>query len=177
MSLKLGISKTKLLSNPEIALLYQQFMKKQSGSGKKMKGMGIFDGFVKFLKDSKILSNVGGVLLPALGGLAAGLLTVNPLGIASGAAAGSSANEFLKSKGFGHMKGHGKKMRGGLSGASTLSISPNGQRLGQRGGAMTYSYNGTMQQVPNTQRGYGHMRGCGGTEFGTVSSEFSKIRF
>lgn len=168
MSLKLGISKTKLLSDPQIALLYEQFMKKQAGSGR-MKGTGLFDSFISFLRSSKILSNVGGVLLPALGGLASGLLTANPLGIAAGAAAGSSANEFLKSKGF------GKKMRGGIvSGA--LAINPQGQRLGQKGGAMTISYNGTMQQVPNTQRGYGRMMGCGGTEFGSVYSEFGKIR-
>jgi hypothetical protein len=175
------LTKTQLLSNPEIAQLYQQYMMKQAGSGRgrKIKGAGIFDGFVKFLKDSKILSKVGDVLLPALGGLTAGLLTANPLGIAAGAAAGSAGSEFLKSKGFGHVKGHGHMkghMKGGLSGASTLSISPNGMRLGQRGNGMTIAYNGTMQQIPGTQKGYGHMMGCGGTEFGSVYSEFGKIR-
>lgn len=164
------LTKTQLLSNPEIAQLYEQYMMKQAGSGKrKMKGMGIFDGFVKFLKDSKILSKIGDVLLPVAGAALGGLFTANPLGLAAGAAAGSAGSEFLKSKGF------GKKMRGGIvSGA--LAINPQGQRLGQKGGAMTISYNGTMQQVPNTQRGYGHMMGCGGTEFGSVYSEFGKIR-
>jgi hypothetical protein len=167
--LKLGISKAKLLSDPEIAMLYEQYKDKQAGSGRgrKMKGSGIFDGFIKFLKDSKILSKVGDVLLPVAGGLAAGLFTANPLGAAAGAAAGSSASEYLKSQGFGRMHG----------GASTLSINPPGQRLGQRGGARTIAYNGMFQQVPGTQRGFGkRMIGMGGTEYGSVSSEFGKIR-
>lgn len=173
MSLKLGISKTKLLSDPEIARLYEQYKLKQAGSGKrKMKGAGIFDGFVKFLKDSKILSKVGDVLLPVAGGLAAGLFTANPLGAAAGAAAGSSASEYLKSQGFGY-----KYMKGGESGASTLAINPPGQRLGQRGGARTLSYNGMFQQVPGTQKGFGkRMNGGAGTEYGSVSSEFGKIK-
>lgn len=171
--LKLGISKAKLLSDPEIAMLYEQYKDRQAGSGKrKMKGSGIFDGFVKFLKDSKILSKVGDVLLPVAGGLAAGLFTANPLGAAAGAAAGSSASEYLKSQGFGHVKGHGR-MHGG---ASMLTINPPGQRLGQRGGARTIAFNGTMQQVPGTQQGYGRMLGRGQTSFGAVSSEFGKIR-
>jgi hypothetical protein len=160
--LKLGISKSKLLSDPEIAALYEQYKDRQAGSGRgrKMKGAGIFDGFVKFLKDSKILSKVGDVLLPVAGGLAAGLFTANPLGAAAGAAAGSAGAEYLRSQGFG----------------STLSINPPGQRLGQRGGARTIAFNGTMQQVPGTQRGYGRMLGRGQTSFGSVSSEFGKIR-
>lgn len=169
---KLGISKTKLLSDPQIKLLYEQYMmKNQSGSGKrKMKGMGIFDGFIQFLKDSKILSKVGDVLLPVAGAALGGLFTANPLGAVSGAAVGSSANEFLKSKGFGHC---GCKMRGG---DSTLVINPAGQRLGQRGGAKTISYNGTIQQVPGTKQGFGRMKGRGGSEFGSISSEFGKIK-
>lgn len=179
MSLKLGISKTKLLSDPEIAALYEQYKMKQAGSGrrKKMKGAGIFDGFIKFLKDSKILSKVGDVLLPVAGGLAAGLFTANPLGAAAGAAAGSSASEYLKSQGFGGC-GMMRKYRGGESGSSTLVINPPGQRLGQRGGARTIAYNGVMQQVPGTMQGYGkRMIGMGlPTAYGSVSSEFGKIR-
>lgn len=165
---KLGISKTKLLSDPQIKLLYEQYMmKNQSGSGK-MKGMGIFDGFIKFLKDSKILSKVGDVLLPVAGAALGGLFTANPLGLAAGAAAGSSASEFLKSKGFGHC--------GCRGGDSTLVINPAGQRLGQRGGAKTISYNGTIQQVPGTKQGFGRMKGMGGAQFGSISSEFGKIK-
>lgn len=175
MSLKLGISKTKLLSDPQIAQLYEQYKERQAGSGKKrMKGMGIFDGFVKFLKDSKILSKVGDVLLPVGGAALAGLFTANPLAAAAGAAAGSSASEYLKSQGFGRGK---KMMMGGESGASTLSISPAGQRLGQRGGARTIGYNGIPQQVPGTRQGFGkRMKGGAGTAYGSVSSEFGKIK-
>lgn len=181
MSNKLGISKAKLLSDPQIAMLYEQFKARQAGSGKKrMKGSGIFDGFVKFLKDSKILSKVGDVLLPVGGAALAGLFTANPLGAAAGAAAGSAGAEYLRSQGFGKntMKGMGCgcMMRGGEAGSSTLAINPPGQRLGQRGGARTLAYNGTFQQVPGTQRGFGRMKGMGGTAFGTVSSEFGKIR-
>ena len=75
----------------------------------------------------------------------------------------------MKSQGFGHGRMHG--------GASTLVINPPGQRLGQRGGARTIAYNGMFQQVPGTQRGFGkRMIGMGGTEYGSVSSEFGKIR-
>lgn len=170
---KLGISKTKLLSDPQIAMLYDEFKQRQAGSGKrKMKGTGIFDGFVKFLKDSKILSKVGDVLLPVGGAALASLLTANPLGLAAGSAAGSSGAEWIRSQGFGHVKGHGR-MHGG---ASMLTINPPGQRLGQRGGARTIAFNGTMQQVPGTQQGYGRMLGRGQTSFGAVSSEFGKIR-
>ena len=166
--LKLGISKATLLSDPEIAMLYEQYKDRQAGSGRgrKMKGAGIFDGFIKFLKDSKILSKVGDVLLPVAGGALAGLFTANPLGIAAGSAAGSAGAEYLKSQGFGRMHG----------GASTLVINPPGQRLGQRGGARTIAFNGTMQQVPGTRQGYGRMLGRGQTSFGSVSSEFGKIR-
>lgn len=165
---KLGISKTKLLSDPEIAKLYEQFKMKQAGSGKrKMKGSGIFDGFVKFLKDSKILSKIGDVLLPVGGAALAGLLTANPLAAAGGAAAGSSAAEYLKSQGFGR-----KMMKGG---DSRLVINPSGQRLGQMGGAKTISYNGTIQQIPGTSQGFGRMKGLG-TQYGYISSKFGKIR-
>lgn len=184
--LKLGISKAKLLSDPEIAELYEQYKDRQAGSGRgrKMKGAGIFDGFIKFLKDSKILSKVGDVLLPVGGAALAGLFTANPLGAAAGAAAGSSAAEYIRSQGFGKhtmMKGKGYHtgmghcmMRG--CGASMLTISPPGQRLGQRGGTKTIAFNGTMQRVPGTQQGFGRMLGRGQTSFGAVSSEFGKIR-
>lgn len=166
--LKLGVSRTTLLNDPQIAALYDQFKMKQAGSGRgrKMKGAGLWDNFVSFLKNSKILSKVGDVLLPVGGAALASLLTANPLGAATGASVGSAGAEWLKSQGFGHMKGHG----------STLSINPPGQRLGQRGGARTLAYNGTFQQVPGTQRGFGRIKGSGGTEYGSVSSEFGKIR-
>jgi len=184
---KLGISKSDLLSDPKIKALYEQYIKKQSGKGK-MKGMGLFDGFVDFLKSSKILSNVGGVLLPVAAGALGGLLGTSlggPAGTATGAAAGAAAGksgaDYIKSLGFGKMRG----------GDSRLVINPPGTRLGQKrgmkggcgkcqmGGAITISYNGQIQQVPKTPAGTAiglKMKGSGLTSFNTVSSEFGNIK-
>ena len=178
---KLGISKTELLSDPKIKLLYQQYMK-QKGKGK-MRGSGLFDGFVQFLKDSKILSTVGNVVLPVAGAALAGLVSANPLVGAAAGAAGVSANQWLKSQGF------GSKMRGG---DSRLVINVPGTRLGQkgtkikggcgcrkmRGGAVTYGINGVYQQIPGTLPGsaIGIQKGSGGSQFNSISSEFGNIK-
>jgi len=180
MSLKLGISKTQLLSDPKIKLLYEQYMK-QKGKGK-MKGAGLFDGFVQFLKDSKILSTVGNVVLPVAGAALGGLVSANPLVATAAGAAGLSANQWLKSQGFGARK------RMIMGGDSRLTISPMGTRLGQRGtkkmkmkgGAMTYSINGTYSQVPGTLPGtaigVSKMKGGQTTAFNTVASQFGNIK-
>lgn len=177
---KLGISKTELLKDPKIKLLYQQYMKQQ-GNGK-MKGGSLFDGFVQFLKDSKILSTVGNVILPVAGAALGGLVSANPLVAAASGAAGVSANQWLKSQGFGL-----KKMRGG---DSRLVINVQGTRLGQRGpkklkggcgcgtmrgGAMTYSTTGVYSQVPGTKQGTQY--GSGMTAFNSVASQFGKVKF
>ena len=156
---KLGISKNELLSDPKIKLLYQQYMK-QKGKGK-MKGAGLFDGFVQFLKDSKILSTVGNVVLPVAGASLATLVSANPLVGAAAGAAGVSANQWLKSQGFGK-----KPMM--VGGQSTLVINPPGTRVGQKGfkkikggcgcgkmhgGAMGYSITGVYSQIPGTLPG------------------------
>ncbi len=176
---KLGISKNELLSDPKIKLLYQQYMK-QKGKGK-MKGAGLFDGFVQFLKDSKILSTVGNVVLPVAGAALGGLVSANPLVATAAGAAGLSANQWLKSQGF------GSKMRGG---DSRLVINPQGTRLGQKrgmkggcgkcqmGGAITISYNGQIQQVPKTPAGTQVGKGSStGTSFNSVSSSFANVKF
>jgi len=180
---KLGISKSQLLSDPKIKLLYEQYMK-QKGKGK-MRGTGIFDSFVQFLKDSRILSTVGNVVLPVAGAALGGLVSANPLVATAAGAAGLSANQWLKSQGF------GSKMRGG---DSRLVISINGTRLGQKGtkikggrcgcmhgGAVTYGINGVYQQVPGTLPGTAigiskKMKGTGGTAFNSISSEFGNIK-
>ena len=72
---------------------------------KKMKGNGIFDNINDYLKKSRLISSVGASVLPALGGLASGFITANPLGSAIGASVGSSLNEYIKSQGYGKMKG------------------------------------------------------------------------
>ena len=102
------------------------------------------------------------------GGLAAGLFTANPLGAAAGAAAGSSASEYLKSQGFGRRM----KMHGGESGVSTLAINPNGQRLGQRGSGVTIGYNGIIQNVP---RVFG--KGIPPSNLGYISSSLGRPKF
>jgi hypothetical protein len=181
---KLGITKSELLSDPKIKLLYQQYMK-QKGKGK-MKGAGLFDGFVQFLKDSKILSTVGNVVLPVAGAALGGLVSANPLVATAAGAAGVSANQWLKSQGF------GSKMRGG---DSRLVINVPGTRLGQkgikikggcgcgkkmRGGAVTYGINGVYQQIPGTAPGTAigivKQKGSGGTAFNSISSEFGNIK-
>jgi hypothetical protein len=191
MTVKLGISKTDLLADPKIKMLYEQYMKQQKGKGK-FKGMGLWDGFVDFLKSSKILSNVGGVLLPVATGALGGLIGTTlggPAGTATGAAAGAAAGksgaDYIKSLGF------GKKMRGG---DSRLVISPMGFRLGQKGmkmkgkgcgcgmmkgGAMTYSTTGVYSQVPNTKAGtqIGIQKGGQSTAFNTVASQFGNVKF
>lgn len=177
---KLGISKTELLSDPKIKLLYQQYMKQQ-GKGK-MKGSGLFDSFVQFLKDSKILSTVGNVILPVAGTALGGLVSANPLVATAAGAAGVSANQWLKSQGFGLKKMHG--------GDSRLVINPL-PRLWQRGpkklkggcgcgmmrgGAMTYSTTGVYSQVPGTKSGTQYGSGAM-TAFNSVSSQFGKVKF
>jgi len=148
-----------------------------------MKGAGLWEGFVDFLKSSKILSNVGGVLLPVAAGALGGVIGTSlggPAGTATGAAAGAAAGksgaDYIKSLGF------GKKMRGG---DSRLVISPMGTRLGQKGmkmkgkgcmcgGAMTYSINGTYTQVPGTKPGT--QVGGQSSAFNTVASQFGNIK-
>jgi hypothetical protein len=190
--MKLGISKSDLLSDPKIKALYEQYMKKQSGKGK-IKGMGIWDNFVDFLKSSKILSNVGGVLLPVAAGALGGLVGTSlggPAGTATGAAAGAAAGksgaDYIKSLGFGKMK---MKMMGG---DSRLTISPMGTRLGQRGTkkgmkggcgcgmkgkGMTYSINGTYSQIPGTAPGTAIQKGGQTSAFNTVASQFGNVKF
>jgi hypothetical protein len=170
---KLGISKTQLLSDPKIKLLYEQYMK-QKGKGI-LRGGSLFDGFVQFLKDSKILSTVGNVVLPVAGAALGGLVSANPLVATAAGAAGLSANQWLKSQGF------GSKMRGG---DSRLVINVPGTRLGQKGtkkmkkmkgGAVTYAYNGVYSHIPGTRPGT--QVGKGMTQFNTVSSQFGNVQF
>lgn len=182
-------SKSMLLKDPKIKKMFEEF-KKQQGKGKRMRGAGLWEDFLDVLKKSKVISNVGGVLVPlatgALGGTigtALGGPAGTVTGSAAGAAAGKSAIDYLKSLGYGRMRG----------GDSRLVINPNGTRLGQRGtkikgkgcgcgkmrgGALTYSVNGVLSQVPGTLPGsaIGIQKGRGGMAFNTVSSEFGNIK-
>jgi hypothetical protein len=120
---------------------------------------GAIGGIDKFLKQSKLASKVGQVLLPAAGGALAGLATANPLGAAAGGAAGLALNDFLKAQGYGKMKGKGYINR--------LSQLGSGNNTSLQG--YTVSYNGTFQPI---QRGMGQT-----AAFGSLSSEYGKVKF
>ena len=176
--MKLGISKQDLLSDSKIRMMYDEYMKKQSGKGK-MKGAGLWEGFVDLLKRTKILSNVGGVLLPAAGGVLGGTIGTalagpggTALGTTAGTIAGKSGADYIRSLGFGKMKGMGY--------TSGLVINPQGTRLGQKrmkkmkGGAVAFGINGVYQHVPGTPAGTQVGRGI--TAFNTVSSQFGNVQ-
>lgn len=177
-----------ILDDPRIKQMYEQFVKTQGGKGK-MKGMGVWDSFVDFLKRSKVISNVGGVLLPAAGGVLGGTVGTalggpagTALGTTAGTVAGKSAADYIRSLGF------GKRMRGG---DSRLVINPPGTRLGQKGmkmkgkgcgcgkmkgGAVTYGINGVYQNIPGTvpER---KMIGGQSASFNAVASQFGNVKF
>lgn len=169
-----------ILKDPKIKKLYEDFKKQQVGKGKmKGKGSSLWEQFNEFLKRSKIISNVGGVLVPIATGALGGTIGTafgGPAGTATGAAAGAAAGksgiDYLKSLGYGRMRG----------GDSRLVINPNGQRLGQRrmkGGAMTYGITGVYQQVPKTLSGTQiglAQRGGQTSAFGSISSQFGNIK-
>jgi hypothetical protein len=117
-----------ILNDPAIRKLYDDFKKKQMGKGKRMSGKGLWEDFNDFLKRSKIISNVGGVVVPLASGALGGFLgsAFTPVGSVTGAslgaAAGKSAVDYVKSLGYGKMRG----------GDSRLVINPIGQRLGQK---------------------------------------------
>lgn len=73
-----------------------------------LQGAGLLEDISSNLKKSKLLSKVSEVLAPAAGGALGGLVTANPLGAASGIAAGGALTEWLKSQGYGEsMSGEG----------------------------------------------------------------------
>ena len=113
-----------------------------------MKGDGIFDGINDFLKKSKIISNIGAVALPALGGLASGFFTANPVASAVGASAGSSLNSYIREQGYG-------KMRGG-------AVYEKGQiplhKLSGAGGKSCYCHKGGNSVFNNVQSSYGKIK-------------------
>lgn len=117
-----------ILNDPAIRKLYDDFKKKQMGKGKRMKGNGLWEDFNDFLKRSKVISNVGGVVVPlatgALGGFLGSAFTPvgSVTGASLGASVGKSAVDYVKSLGYGKMRG----------GDSRLVINPIGQRLGQK---------------------------------------------
>jgi hypothetical protein len=166
-------SKKVLLKDPKIKALYAQFLKKQKGSGRMM-GAGPWEDFTDFLKNSKILSAVGDVVLPTLGALGGTFLSANPLVGVAGAAAGQSVSDYIRSQGYGKFQGGCKcqMMRGG---DSRLVTNLPGQKLGQRGGPHNAAY--YSQPIGRVTR----FKGAGGPmhngSMGFVSSDVSKVTF
>ena len=115
------------------------------------------------------MSNIGGVALPALGGLVGSLADpfVGPLGTVAGGIAGQSANDWIKSQGFGHGKGRPRKISGkGYLGGVPLTIN-NGSRF-------------PAEAVGRIAGGGRRVRGRGvgfTSTFGTISSDRSKPKF
>lgn len=216
--------KSALLKLPGFKDIQKQYAKEskmEGGRRKRMKGRGFWDDvgawfsqagkdINKFLKDSKIVSNVAAYALPILGAMGGALLTVNPLGATAGGIAGKSTADYIKSQGYGKRKGNGilqdglnifaplagialsqadalqkrlPKMRGG-----ELVINPPGQRLMGKG--MSFGFNGQPQKntapthsgIMRNMKGKGKgkpakMTGMGGTEYGSISSEFGNVQF
>lgn len=79
------------------------------------KGAGFFDDVNSFFKDSHIISNVGSYVLPAAGAALGTLLDpfIGPAGTVVGGLVGNSANDFIKSRGYGGGDHGGHKMIGG----------------------------------------------------------------
>jgi len=72
---------------------------------KVMTGKGFIEDVDKWLKKSKVLSTVAGVVLPTVAGSAGGILTASPLGGLAGASAGALGAEYLKQLGYGQCGG------------------------------------------------------------------------
>lgn len=124
--------------------------------GKKlMKGGNVFQDIDNWLREKKILSKVVGVAAPVLTALS------GPLAPVEGAAlAGSAA--LLNQLGYG---------------GSMLSISPQGQRLGQSGSGMMISkmMRGRIQKLGKGVKQ--PMMGKGIGAFNSVPSSFGRVQF
>lgn len=152
--------------------------KKQSGKGSMCEqneykghgpqGGGFADDFNNFLKQSHIVSNIGNVVAPALGGLA-GTFLGGPAGTAIGAAVGSSANEFVKSQGYGKIRGRHAKIQGeGYLGGVPIGINRGQSKFDPR---WIGKVSGGGRNVREKGRGIGLE-----TSFGTVSNNRGSIK-
>jgi len=159
----------------------------------------------QFLKDSKIVSNVAAYALPILGAMGGALLTVNPLGATAGGIAGKSAADYIRSQGYGYVNNLSKigtkRMSGSgpydalmmfapLAASSLNYLDATQKRLkgsvgmgmhtGMMGKGPIYSQNGMLVAQPK-QSGGGHcgcgMKGGATTQYNTVSTEFSEVKF
>lgn len=140
--------KTALLKLPGFKEIQKQYAKekKMVGMGMRIKGRGFWEDveawFVqadkdvtKFVKDTKIISNVASVALPAVYALGASLLTANPIaGVAAGVAGKSSA-DYIRSQGYGvfHRMPDGTMMKGKKHTGMGLVRQSNGSIVNQKG--------------------------------------------
>jgi hypothetical protein len=114
--------KTALLKLPGFKEIQKQYAKETNmvGMGKKrMKGRGFWEDveawfvqadkdITKFVKDTKIISNIASVALPVVYGLGASLLTANPIAGVVAGVAGKSTADYIRSQGYGAtIKGKG----------------------------------------------------------------------
>jgi hypothetical protein len=196
----------KLPGFKDIQKQYAKEQKMEGGRQRRMYGRGFWQDvgnwFVKagqnvndFLKRTKLISNISGAVLPILAPMATALLTLNPLASAASVGASKAVAEGIKSLGYGSkmMMGKGNdplainppnqrmrginpksKMRGAGYGTTNNTFGSNG--MPQKVSAPAHS--GMMGNIAGRGKGrVGKMMGMGGTEYGTVSSEFSNVQF
>lgn len=94
-------------------------MTKKKGKKRTTRGGDFLGDVDSFFRNSHIISNVGNVALPALGGFLGSF--GGPLGTALGAAVGSSGNELIKHAGY------GKRRKGGAILSTPLKLKPSGR--------------------------------------------------
>lgn len=170
------LSKLEVLDKyPKIADALQQFAaERQSGSGRMMGG-GWWDDFVNWLSDNKVISTAS-----KIGSVIAGAFGAVPLATAlSAVSAGSAA------------LGYGRPMVGNgyvnnLSRIGTKSMKGKGMSQDARyvarailGKGEIYSQNGMLVKQPKMSGGCGCGKMMGGatTQYNTVSTEFSEVKF
>lgn len=155
-------SKAVLMKEPVIKKLYSLYSKLHQSGGGKLKGRGLWDNFNKFLKDSKIISTVGKVVLPAAGAALAGLVTANPLAAGAAGAVGSAGANWIASQGYGQKGGSGRVAVQGVS-----SVPTNGP-----------AFKTPLGLKPHQLRygGNSRLKGFGGIQHQHISSDFGQIK-
>jgi len=161
------LSKLEVLDKyPKIAAALQDYVaEKQAGGrmmmGGRMMGSGWWDDFVNWLKDNKVISTASKV-----GSVIAGAFGAVPLATAlSAVSAGSSA------LGYGYVNNLSKL---GTKRMMTKGMGMNNSMMGK---GPIYSQNGMLVQQPKQSGGRRCMCGGATTQYNTVSTEFSEVKF
>ena len=146
---------------------------------KKQRGGDFFGDVDKFFRDSHIISNIGSVALPALGGFVGSFADpfVGPAGTVVGGVAGQSANDWIRNQGYGKK---GRKTKGGsYLGAVPIHTAQGGSRfppeyVGRLQGGGTLLKQKKPQWLVGGGKKKHSMRGSGigyTATFGTISSD------